>query len=214
MRDVLVVLNPRRIPEVLEAIEALDIARLWVRNLWMHEIEERWDEIEEAIAEYAWAWILCDDVIPTQEALEAVRELADEGFPVVTGYCNLDAVDPRVLLTRSPLGPRSEVSAYDFYSLREVKYGPRVIPTTFVNYCLTGMSVEMWRQYPLRNEPEGNAADFNQSRRLAEDGIVAVAHRDAFCWHLKDEWLAPNRDPRKRLLMGSEPSAIELEVRV
>jgi hypothetical protein len=214
VRDVLIVLNARRIPEVLEAIEELDIDRLWVRNLWMHEIEARWDEVEEAFSEYAWAWIMCDDVVVSQDALNAVRELAGEGFPVVTGYCNLDAVDPRVMLTRSRLGPRSEVGAYDFYSLREVKEGPRVLPTTFVNYCLTGMSVEMWREYPLRNESEGNAADFNLSRRLVEDGIVAVAHRDAFCWHLKDEWNTPNRDPRKRLLMGSEPSAIELEVRV
>ena len=214
MRDVLIVLNPRRIPDALEAIEALDIDRLWVRNLWMFEIEARWGEIEETISEYEWAWILCDDVIPTQEALEAVRELAEEGFPVVTGYCNLDATDERVMVTRAPLGPRSKVSAYDFYTLEEMQAGPRVRATTFLNYCLSGMSVEMWRQYPLQNEPEGNAADFNQSRRLAEDGIEMVTHRDAFCWHLKERWNQPNRDPQKRLLMGSEPSAIELEVRV
>lgn len=212
MKDVLIILNPRRIRLALESFARLDIDRIWIRNLWLTEIEQRWPEVEAALDGYDWAWIVSDDVVVTQASLNAVRDLAAD-HPVVTGYCQVAANDERVHLTRSPLGEQSVADAYDFYTLPEVdEFETVAVPTTFAAFCLTGMSVEMWRTYPFGTEREGHAADFNLCKRLERDGHLIVGHRDAFCLHLKEEWGRPDRDPTMRLWCGDAPSSIDVEV--
>lgn len=212
MRDLLVILNPRRIPAAIRSLEALDIDKVWVRNHTLREVRDHWPEVQAVIDGYDWAWIISDDVIVDQAALDLVRELAPD-HPVVTGYCPLAIDDPRVMLTRKPLGPQSVPDAYSFYTLADLVAAPDVVPTWFAGFALTGMSAAMWAKYPFAVESGDYAADFNLCKRLEADGVPIVAHRGAYVEHLKDHWLYPRHEGVKRLLCGVEPASIDVEVR-
>lgn len=211
MNDVLIVLNPRRIPECLAAIEELDIPKVWVQNMYEADVERNWGDVLEQLDGFDWAWLISDDCVPTQDALDAVRELA--GYhPVVTGYCNLDMTSDLVNVCRDPLGPQSTKDAFSFYTHDELRHWPsEALTTTFVGFALTGMSVDFWAKYPYRLEPEGWSADYNLSKRLAADNIRMVCHRDAFVLHVKERWSAPDQDPVKRLRIGELPAGIVYE---
>lgn len=208
----LVILNPRRIAECVRAFNELRIDRLWVRNIGEPELEQRWSEILEAAVGYDRLILISDDGVVRQHALDAVRELLDEGHPVVTGYSNLDATEKLsgvVNLNRAPLGFQADPSSFSLYTFGEVMCWPeRAVPTTFCGFALTGMRRELWERYPW---VASGGADFMLSKRLAADGVPIVAARDAFVWHVKEMWNRPDRDPRKGLLVGVEPAAIELE---
>lgn len=177
---------------------------MWVRNIGEPELEQRWPEILEAAAGYDRLILISDDGVVRQHALDAVQQLLDE-FPVVTGYSNLDAATELVNLSRAPLG----LQADSLYTLGEVMCWPeRAVPTTFCGFALTGMRRELWERYPW---VASGGADFMLSKRLAADGVPIVAARDAFVWHVKETWNRPDQDPRKGLLVGVEPAAIDLE---
>lgn len=214
--DVLIVLNPRHIDECLDAIRALPIDRLWLSHMTELEIERRWTaEALPLLEGYARAFIISDDAIPRPHALEALRRTLDEGHPVVTGYCNLASDDFRTNLTRAPLLPRISKESYDLLTVAEVMESPSpLVPTYYTGFCLTGMPLDLWRRYPYVTEKlgaDGCAADYSLSRRLTDDGVPIVAHRDAFVWHVKERWSENDQDPRKRLLVGELPAEIRLE---
>lgn len=209
MNDLLLVLNPRRISECVRAIQELPVDKLWLRNMDEATIAERWPEILERMGGYERAFIISDDTVPRPHALAYVQELLDDGHPVATGYCNLGEDDLRV-----NLATRMEATiSGEFPTLGEVQcVADPVIPTVFAGFCLTGMSVELWEEYPYELQPGGRSADRHLCLRLLDDGVPVVAHRDAFVWHVKQVWSALDTDPRKQLLIGVEPSAIDFDV--
>ncbi len=212
MNDLLVVLNPRKIEECIEAIEALPIDKLWLTNYSEREIEERWDEVLELSSDYEWLWIISDDTIPRPAGLTAVRDVAGDGWPVVTGYCNLSEKDLRVNICDGPLGPAPAVDAYPWLSLSYVMtHKDAIIPTTFAGFCLTGMSLEDWTRFPYQLHNHGNSADFQLSKRLTEVRVPIVAARDGFAFHVKENWPHRDKDERKRLYVGVEPAEMRLE---
>ena len=208
MRDVLIVLNPRQIDECLSAIRALNIDKLWVRYLTESHIEACWTDIFTRIAGYDRAFIVSDDTVPHQPALDLVRGLLDDGHPVATGYCNLATTDFRVNLCPLPY-PDTTVHL----TFEQAQTCPSAtIATSFAGFSLTGMSVDIWAKYPYRTVPQGWGADQTLSERLHADRVPIVAHRSAFVWHVKETWSQPDLEPRKRLLIGERPSSIDLEV--
>jgi hypothetical protein len=211
VRNLLVILNPRRISECVDALSALNIDRLWLRYMTEQTIQNRWPEVLEAARGYDRIILVSDDTSPTQSALDAVQGLLDDGYPVVTGYCNLGANDERVNLCDRPLGPEPSAAAYHWLTRDQVEQGHRVVPTSFAGFALTGMSVPMWTQYPYRLHPNGNSADYDLCKRLERDRVPIVAARDGFVHHVKEVWAQPDRELRKRLLVGMEPASIDLE---
>ncbi len=215
MKDLLVILNPRRIEECMSAFRSLSIDKLWVRNMTEHEIRHRWPEILEASADYGRLIIQSDDGIVRPYALAEIQRLLNVGHPVVTGYSNLSAVDFRVNLTKSPLGRSLGPAAYELYTLAEVmEYPFPELRSYLAGMCLTGMSHAMWQRFPFLthfDEPPGNASDYVLSCQLYDAGIEIVAARDAFVWHCKEIWNQADTDPRKRSYIGSEPPSLDLE---
>lgn len=214
-RDVLIVLNPRRIAECIAAIGELPIDRLWLSNMTEREIQDQWGQILPHLDRYERAFIISDDACPRPHALKLLRGLMDDGHPVVTGYCNLAADDFRANLTYTPLRIPISTRSYDLYTIAQVMESQTItVPTFYTGFCLTGMSTELWRKYPYMVETEGAdhmAADFNLSRRLEADGVPIVAHREAFIWHVKERWSENDQEDRKKLLIGVEPPAIWME---
>lgn len=216
MRDLLVILNPRRIGECLAAFAGLDIDKLWVRNMTEPQIQEHWPQILDRAMHHDRLLVVSDDGVVRPHALQAVRELLDDGHPVVTGYSNLSSEDFRVNLTKGPL--RTDVptvEAYDLYTLAEVLEHPTaVVPTWFAGMCLTGMSVGLWERYPFRVTRNGAQSDFSLAKRLEADRVPIVAAREGFVWHVKERWNDFDREPRKRLFVSGEPAGLVSDLRV
>jgi hypothetical protein len=213
LRDVLIVLNPRRIPACLHAINSLNIDKLWLHRFSERQIAEMWQEqVWPRIQPYDRAFLISDDTLPRQHALDAVRSLLDDGHRVATGYSNLANNDLRVNLTREPLGPILGEQAYDFYTMPEVQAWTATHGRTwFAGFSLTGMATHMWQRFPYRTANGDSAADYSLSQRLTQAGVPIQAHRDALIWHLKERWNRPDENPDKRLLVGVEPSDIRHE---
>lgn len=218
MRALLFVMNPRRIPECLEAIEGLDIDRCWLTGMRELDLIPCFAGVVE-MTDYDVYLALSDDGVPTQEALDAVLALLEAGHPVATGYCNLDESDHAhvVNLTKSqlktyPPGP----GTYDNYTHAGVLEQPTdPVRSWFAGYALTGMSRELWQRYPfqvLHPQSGGSCSDFVLSWRLQHDNVPIVAPKAGFYRHVKERWNVPDKGPGKRLLVGEVEPGVRLEV--
>jgi hypothetical protein len=196
------VFNPRQIDECVDSIGRLPCDQAWLTGYTEAELV---DVIAGVIAETTYThYLVCSDdgVIP-EFALEAVLETLADGHPVVTGYSNLDVIDMRVNLTKRPfeLLTRSVAEDYDLYHLSEVLGWPdRLVPTCFAGFAVTGMSRDMWLKFPYRSD--GVPSDWNLSRRLQDAKVPIVAPKAAFMWHVKEIVNLPDKEHRKRLLIG------------
>lgn len=212
MSAALLVLNPRHIPQCIEAIKALDIDTCWLTNMSEPQAAAAANE-QITATNYARYLVLSDDTVPTQQALDAVLALADEGHPVVTGYCNLDESDhgDMVNLTTNALRPPPvpDSSYYHLMTRAQAEGYADVIPTTFAGLALTLMPRDLWLAHPLTPCPaSGGQMDYMLSYRLGRAGIPIVAPVGAYVHHVKERWNFPDRNPEKRLLVGIEPPSV------
>lgn len=213
--SLLVVLNPRRLPECMLSIEQIDAPKVWVMNYTELELE---DVIPQIIAETSYEYyVICsDDVIVSKNAYDAVLDELRRGNPVVTGYCNLDPKTEFVSLTKTPpQQPYGTVQTYDWMTYEEVYASSN---ETFITYhpsmALTGMSREMWDEFPWHcfgtNGKHGWAADLDLSIRLHEAGIPIIAPKSSFIYHTKPDWMIVDANiyHRRRLFVGDEPAEL------
>lgn len=199
----LVILNPRRIPECMEAFAALDVAKAYLRGYTENGLCEPFSRLLTA-SEHSPLVVVSDDVVVTQEALDAVIATAAD-HPVATGYCNLDESSPLINLTRSKLkGDSPTPESYDWYSRDELDQLPDPIWTGFSGMCLTAMSLEMWQRFPFGCFPSGNgcASDFHLCMRLRDAGVPIVAPKAGWVRHLKRTWNTGDHTPGRELLIG------------
>jgi hypothetical protein len=209
VRPLLVIMNPRRIPECMAALEDLPVPKVWVTGYPQSAIPPILSGIVEG-SDFTHYINTSDDVVPSRRALAAVLRLASR-HPVATGYCNLDMESPLVNLTRSPLldYPPTEGS-YDFIRREDVKRYPRVtVPSFFAGMSLTCMTRELWLRFPLSGFTASCwGTDYSLSYRLGRARIPIVAHRAAFVWHVKERWNRTDQAPEKRLLVGKIPPEV------
>jgi len=184
MKDALVVMNARHIQECLDSISQLDIDILWMRGFTEREIA---DQAFPTVLgyDYDWLWLASDDIIIRQPALDAVRQVRDQGHPVVTGYSQGSHTDWTVNLTSEPLRDGKLEDAYTFRQYHECVAWPEpTIPTWFTGMSLTGMSRDLWLKHPFEcfGTP-GYASDFWTSARLQKADVPIVAAREGFAYH-------------------------------
>lgn len=211
----LAVMNPRRIPECIASLEALDVRKVWLSNFTEWQLQEQMAELVGSWLPFSHLILVADDCIVTQQALDAVLAHAPE-HPVVTGYCRLDWSHPLVNITRRPVhGDVPSAGAYDFYALDEVQAWPEATgPTGFVGFALTCMSREMWREFPFQvfgTESRSYASDFNLSMRLRDAGVPMVAVRDGLVGHFKKQWNTLDSTPGRELRIGIDPAGVRFD---
>ena len=212
----LAVMNPRRIPECIASLEALDVRKAWLSNYTEWELQEVIHALVlDRQVPFTHLLLVADDCIVTQQALDAVLELAQE-HPVATGYCRLDWSHPLVNITKRPLhGHKPVVGAYDFYTLEEVQeWTEPVVPTGFVGFALTCMSRSMWSEFPFGafgGAHQAWSSDFHLSMRLRDAGVPMVAAREGLVGHLKREWNKLDKTPGRELLVGKEPAGVRFD---
>lgn len=207
LRPALVVLNARRIPEVLERLAELNqwLPVLLLQGMTERRIAERWPEVTHGAAERGLTHlsVISDDALPTEAAVRAVVKVA-RGHDVVTGWCNLDQTKSLVNLSDSPLADEvPQADSYDFPTAWDVLTGPAQRRTFFAGLCLTTMSLALWRRFPMGcyGDP-GYAGDYFLSKRLQDAEIPIVAARDGFCHHLKATWNTHDHTPGRELHIG------------
>lgn len=210
MADLLVILNPRHIPECIESFEALPIDKAWLTGYTEMQLVDVFPELPE----YDRYIVASDDCIVSPEALAAVQKHLDD-HPVVTGYCSLARdMNHLVNICKRPLpdDPIPRVDAYHFYHRLEAQTWPHpVIPTSFAGMCLTGMSRELWQRFPFNVTPLGGQSDYSLSQRLQAAGVPIVAAREGMVTHCKERWNQLDTAPEKRLLVGQVEPQVRLE---
>ena len=206
----LLVLNPRRIPSCIAAIEALEIPTCWLSYMTEVNVAGAFNLVVRA-TEFDRYLVMSDDAEPTQAALDKVLELHDQDrSTVATGYCNLDSVLPQVNLTRNRLpAPPPQISSYDLLTQDDVDaFGDDPFTSTFAGFSLTCMSRQAWLDVPLQTTALGGQMDYSTSWRLQELGALIVTHRDTRIQHVKEQWNRADSAPEKRTLVGQRAPEI------
>lgn len=206
IRALHMVMNPRAIPECMDSFADLDVDTCYFRGMRQEELIPHVAEVV-AETEYSAYLMSSDDCIVSQEALDAVLALLEDGHPAVTGWCRLDRTHEQVNLCPVPLrGDTPRTDAYTFYDYSTVAEWPdEAVPTHLMGMALTGMTREMWLRFPYGCYGIGAggwASDFNLSVRLRDAGIPMVAARGGYVEHVKERVGHLDADPVKRLLIG------------
>lgn len=210
MKPLLLVLNPRRIPECVDAISALPIDKVWLRNYTEHELENVVPSVL-ASCDHDPIGVISDDAAPTPEALARVLSIMEPGL-VATGYCRLDEESELTNLSMVELpDPEPSVEAYAFPPISVIQAATYTrFRTFFAGHCLTFMWREHWNRFPWRvfGDAPGCASDYMLSWRLQEAGVPIYAHPGAYVKHVKRHFNTLDPTPGRELLVGKEPSAI------
>jgi len=210
MRPLLLVLNPRRIPECVDAIKSLPIDKVWLQNYTEHQL---CDVIPQVLSqsEHDLIGVVSDDGAPTPQALDAVLSLTRPGT-VITGWCRLDETSDLVNLSTEPLTTSVPcIEAYTNPTADWVYAHPtNEVATYFAGHSLTFMWRDQWDAYPWAchgGEP-GYASDLALSWRLQQAGVPIIAARDGEHRHVKALWNHLDGTPGRELLIGKEPARV------
>ena len=210
-RPLLIIMNPRRIPECMSALESLPISKLWIERYTEHQITDLLSGLINE-CDYDPIGIISDDSLPTAEALRLVLEHYVDG-EVVTAYCNVDQQSSIVNLSTEPLKVQ-DMATLDCYTMptrEDVEASPtEKVRTWFAGHTLTFMSRDLWVKYPFVSIGGGNGSqsDYSMSCRLQLDDVPIWAVRGAFVQHLKAVVDVVEQDGIRRLLIGVEEPGI------
>jgi hypothetical protein len=186
MKPLLMVMNPRTIPQCMEALEALKIDKVWLKNWTERELVTVIADIV-ANSDYDTIGLVSDDTIPSQASLDLVLD-AFEPTAVYTGYCNLDEGRAEVNLSVAPLLVKdvATVDCYSFPTRQEVDDSEGLYRSYFTGFAFTFMSREMWLKYPFDciGDP-GYQSDYRLCVRLQQDEVPIFAPPGAFMTHLR-----------------------------
>lgn len=100
-KEILMVLQPRAIPEAIESLNTLDIEKVWFRGYTEMELETVLNDFIKD-TDYDYYWIIADDVVVDNKPLEVLRPKLYEG-EVVTGYCKINQASEFVNLSAKPI---------------------------------------------------------------------------------------------------------------
>ena len=214
-KPLLMIMSPRRIESCLDALDALDVDKVWLRNWNEHELMTI---IPQVIAEcdHDCIGLVSDDGLPTQDALDLILA-AYEPEAVYTGYCNLDDTTDTVNITTAPLIIQEEatVDCYPVVSRSVVDEHPEpLMRSYFAGFALTFMSREMWERYPfVAYGHPGCQSDYQLCKRLQVDEVPIWAVRGAFFQHLKGGDTTTRHLGGGEVIAGGNQGSIEWDLR-
>jgi hypothetical protein len=180
------VMNPRTIPRCMEALEGLDIDKVWLKNWTERQLVSVIADVVNS-ADYDVIGLVSDDTVPTQEALDAVLAVF-EPSAVYTGFCNMDEDTTEVNLSSVPLKVKNIAArdCYKFPDRKKVEASDGLYRSWFTGFAFTFMSKGMWLQFPFDciGDP-GYQSDYRLSVRLQDAGVPIWAAPGGFIQHLR-----------------------------
>jgi hypothetical protein len=212
-RTLLVVMNPRAIPECMDALRDLrGVDKAWCSYYTETQLEAVIPSVLAA-TEHDRVCLLSDDTVPTQAALDRVLELHDEHPDHgACGWVNVDAVSGLSTVQLEPLGGYApDPRHYNLVPQAAVEaLPPAPIRTYFHGAVLFTMARELWQRFPFMSY-NGCASDLHQSWRLQEADIPIWTHPLAYVHHVKEKQNVLDKAPAKRLLIGHRPARVTME---
>jgi len=216
-KNVLLIMNPRNIPEVITAFKALPIDKYWMRAYTERELE---GVISGIIEETNYEnYILCsDDAVVSPEALVAVEELL-ERKEIASGWTLMHegsditsvVVEP-VRLSRNDRNTASPVFAdYSFLTKEDLERLPDEFEACGTGFSLMGARRSIWLEYPfqvyIRNNKDGYSSDHHWSYRIQNHHKIWVTKR-GYIKHLKRDLAAAYK---MNWIRDSEPGRVVRE---
>jgi len=206
--DVLMILQPRAIPEAISSLRGLAIDKAWFRAFDEPAVVAAVNDFVQQ-TRYTNYLIVADDVVVDQSALDCVREMLQR-HEAATGYCHLAAGDERVNLTRSPVrmanGNHATWTDYDFLTIDEVRRHRGEFASGFGGWALSGMRRRLWLRYPMRVNGSTKAqSDHDTSLRMGRDGLEWWTHPAAYIHHLKED---ANVSLQRDWIVDREPAVV------
>ena len=186
MKPLLMIMNPRTIPQCVEALDALQIDKVWLKNWTERELVS---VIADVIhnTDHDVIGLVSDDTVPGQAALDLILDVF-ESSSVYTGYCNMDEGRDEVNLSTEPLKVKSVATAdcYRFPNRLQVDESQGLFRSWFAGFAMTFMSRDVWLEYPFDcvGDP-GYQSDYRLSVRLQENDVPIWAVPGAFMQHLR-----------------------------
>jgi hypothetical protein len=127
IREVLMILQPRAIPEAIESLNSLDIEKVWFRGMSEATVCNAMNNFVQN-TDYDFYWIIADDVVVDDEPLQCLRPLLYEGN-VVTGYCKMSMASKEVNLLKAPMNYSHYKDSDHISYLRSVNhFKPNTVP--------------------------------------------------------------------------------------
>jgi hypothetical protein len=199
--EVLMILQPRAIPEAIESLNKLDIEKVWFRGFDEYNVVQRINQfIEET--NYDYYWIIADDVVVDGKPIELLRPLMYEGH-VVTGYCRM-AMDTEITnVCAEPLvyQPYHEWNKWEFFNKLKLhspkKYAwmdglPSPPPTS---------QEDEWWEYLFFDFNESNFLTIDEISSSSDSVIFSYLTGWGFTGASKEVWL---KYPFKVSLTGGQ----------
>jgi len=211
----LMVMNPRAIPECIDAIRELrGVDKAWMQ--YMTEIELV-DVVARIIAntKYERYMILSDDCVPSQRSLDLVLDVhAENPDGLVCAWINVDNASDRTTVHPTPLRDLDYPTedSYAFLTIDEVGELPREPLRVYFHGCnLAVMNRDLWDAYPFGVYDAGFASDYHQCVRLQLGGVPIWTHPDALVYHVKEVQNQLDKAPEKQLLIGKRAPRVTIE---
>jgi hypothetical protein len=210
MNDILMIMNPRNIKDVIDSIRAIDIPKAWFTGFTEIELEGVMNDFVKS-TNYDNYILTSDDLIINPNSLKNIRNNARK-YDVLTGYCNLYLGSKEVNLCLSPLtlsnGEFPRESDYNFCTIDDVSAQKSEIFKTYLSgFSLTLIKRDIWLDIPFQayhRRQKGESSDHNFSYRTYQKGIEMYSHKDSFSTHikskrnspLKSEWIVGKEKPK------------------
>lgn len=191
----LMVMNPREIPECMMLIDRLLVDRVYMRGFLEKELEPVVAAIVDQTG-YDYYSIVSDDAFIPLQAWNAV-EAGVRHYDAYTGWCTMkgDVRITNLMFTPLPgVVPPNSLKALPYATVEDVYHHKEEEFRTYLNgFCITSMTRDLWKQFPFKCYPSvvkginiGRSSDYHLSWRLQDAGIPMMTGKASLCWHLKE----------------------------
>ena len=187
MKPLLVIFQPREIPEFLEATNKLKIDKLWLKFFPQEEayVTARVWFLEHT--EYTHFVILPDDLIVTQDnILRLINDVYEDPDRIISGWCNntagpTDNEDTNFSLKLPPI-QTVKYDLYNFTPIINIRGGDIIMPVIHQGTALTFLPRDIVIQIPFRTYLP---PDLGLTYDLYDRGIIQYVDLRVRCLHLR-----------------------------
>lgn len=220
----IMIMHVRNIEKCLSGFDLLQYDKLWINYHTEGEIEKAFPKVLQEIKAlniYSHLSIISDDGYIEKDCVENIYAFAEK-YPVVCGWCNIDAVSPFSNISKSKLTIEVPTkNCIDLYTIKEVEdYKTEEIKTWFSGFSFHTMSIELWEEFPFGcyRKPNGItlASDYHLCYRLQQKNIPIVAVKSGRFLHMRKKVVLHQgivKQSNHVILVGVKPKSIILERR-
>lgn len=195
MNPLLVLLQPRIIPEFITSASSIKNDKLWVRFYNLDDACQKATEFFLDKRDYTHMAILTDDIIFNQDNFDTLKQdIIDYHYDVISGWSNGNTTfgqnDSNISLSLPPENPhRAKYQDYNFLSIEEIEQEVKshpVIPVKHSGLILSFISRRIVQKVPFRTD-YGCCRDAMFSNDIYKNNIIQYCDLRVRLKHLKKD---------------------------